>query len=112
MRNGRPALDFSDTGLGTNFASLAPERRQVFYIGDGLTGTGSGIRQHYTAPAGATRVLLGTMDAVYTDNSGAFSVDQVPEPALGLLELASVATLPGFRRLVRRPVLYHAVRRA
>src|SRR6185503_18893334 len=38
-------LNFSDTALTQNFGSLAPQLRQVFFIGDGLTGTGSGATQ-------------------------------------------------------------------
>ena len=106
------ALDFTpspfleDAGLGTDFVQLAPELGQVFFVGDGLTGTGSGTRQLFVAPEGTTRVLLGTMDAegfgsqpgFYTDNEGSFLVNLVPEPSLGLLSLASVTTLSALYR--------------
>ena len=75
------ALDFSSIGL--NFTSLSPGLKQVFFIGDGLTGTGSGSVQQFIAPAGATRLFLGTMDGYeWNNNFGAFSVAAtcVPEP--------------------------------
>lgn len=57
------------------YASLSPGLRQPFFIGDGLTGTGSGTRQVINIPAGATRLFLGTMDGFgWFNNSGAFSV--------------------------------------
>ena len=104
LLNPPAALDFTPTGLGTNFGDEAPELGQIFYIGDGLTDDGD--RQVFYAPTCATRVLLGTADSVglgglpgfYTDNSGVFLVNLVPEPALALLSLASVAALAGLRR--------------
>jgi hypothetical protein len=95
-----PALDFS--ALGTAFSSLAPGLKQVFFIGDGLTGTGSGSPQSFTIPAGATRLFLGTMDGFeWSNNTGEFTVEvtqkAVPEPATalvggaGLLLLGAVA---------------------
>jgi hypothetical protein len=44
-------LNFGTTGtdpLGTNFASLSPGLQQILFIGDGLTGTGSGSVQTFT----------------------------------------------------------------
>ena len=101
------ALDFTADGYRTDFPSLEPELGQIFYIGDGLTGTCNGARQRFTAPEGTTRLLLGIMDAFgsdttlpgfYTDNSGSFFVNVVPEPSLGLLSLVSFATLARLRR--------------
>jgi hypothetical protein len=105
-------LDFSEAGpLGTHFISLEPELGQIFFVGDGRRGTGSGAFQSFTAPPGATRLFFGTMDSTglgfapgyYTDNSGAFMVT-VPEPANALLALASaltLAALPRWRRGLR-----------
>jgi IPTL-CTERM motif len=68
------ALDFSS--LGTNFASLSPGLKQVFFIGDGLTGNGTGAVQQFIVPLGATRFYLGTADGGgWYDNSGSFSVN-------------------------------------
>jgi hypothetical protein len=89
--------DFSPAGTGEDFASLSPVIDQVFFIGDGLTGTGVGLAQQFFVPTGATILVLGIVDAggyngvpgAYFDNHGAFAVDVhapaanggVPEPA-------------------------------
>jgi RHS repeat-associated protein len=70
------ALDFSASGNvlgGTDYESLAPLLRQPFYIGDGRTS--SGLIQLVQIPAGARRLLLGTMDGRgWHNNGGAFEV--------------------------------------
>ena len=53
-------LDFTLSGLGIDFLSLAPALRQVFYIGDGVTS--GNVFQQFIAPAGATRLFLGIPD--------------------------------------------------
>ncbi|MCE2694196.1 MAG: hypothetical protein LW645_08015 [Verrucomicrobiaceae bacterium] len=55
---GPPILDFTSDG----FASVAPLLNQAFFIGDGLTGTGSGSVQHFAIPTGAARLFLGFAD--------------------------------------------------
>ena len=56
-------LDFS---YGADaFLTLAPEIGQTFFIGDGLTGTGSGSVQQFYVPETATRLFLGFADAGY-----------------------------------------------
>ena len=85
-------------------ASYAPGLRQLFYIGDGLTGTGTGTTQIFAIPAGASKLVLGIADAVgfnasagaYDDNFGGFNVNYniipTPEPsALAVLGLGAVA---------------------
>ena len=75
-------LNFRDHGVarfgtqvGTHFVTLSPELQQIFFIGDGLTGTGSGSVQTFIAPAGATRLYLGVADGYgWANNSGAFDV--------------------------------------
>jgi hypothetical protein len=60
------------------FTQIEPASRQIFFIGDGLTGEGTGEVQRVDIPAGATRVALGFYDALnagddpgyYSDNSG------------------------------------------
>jgi hypothetical protein len=82
-------FDFTTAGLGTSFARLTPALGQVFFIGDGLTGTGSGTLQTFVVPARATRLFMGIADAssfygqpgCYGDNNGAFQV-QVSGPGL------------------------------
>lgn len=83
---GAPAtLDFTGSN---NFTSLSPLLNQVFFIGDGLTGTGTGAVQDFVAPSGATRLFLASADALGAsfDNTGSFNVtvndvSSVPEPA-------------------------------
>jgi hypothetical protein len=75
-----PSLDFTPSGLGTDFQSLSPELRQVFFIGDGETHAGK--QQRFIAPSGATRLVLGIPDGfsfvgapgAYEDNNGAYMV--------------------------------------
>ena len=77
--SGQPAsaparFDFTDgTGLGHSFDSLSPALGQMFFIGDGLTGTGTGSTQQFIAPAGAAHLYLGYTDAptAYNDNQNA-----------------------------------------
>jgi hypothetical protein len=57
-----PQLEF--TRGRTDFKSLAPALRQVFFIGDGLTGTGSGSVQRFTVPTSATRLFLAVADSL------------------------------------------------
>ena len=107
-------LDFSPSGLGTDFTSLAPELGQIFYIGNGQTS--GGVFQEFTAPTGATRLFLGIADGfgfvgnpgAYDDNDGAYvvriGVNEIPTPvdvpapaALGLLGVG-LAGLAAARR--------------
>jgi hypothetical protein len=94
-------LDFGPGSLGTGFATLQPALGQVFFIGDGLTGSGTGTRQTFSAPAGATRFFLGIADAfsfwgnpgAYDDNKGAFYAQ-----ATGVLQPAGYLPLILSRR--------------
>jgi len=68
-------LDFTSAGLGTSFTTLSPGLAQVFFIGDGLTGNGTGTAQTFVVPAGATALYLGTTDGSgWYNNSGTFAV--------------------------------------
>ena len=78
-----PGLDFSDGSLGTAFGQLCPGLKQPFFIGDGLTGRGSGAAQQFIVPPGATRLFLGTVDGFdWNTNSGAFSVQVTSTTAM------------------------------
>ena len=101
VRQNAPAsLDFTSSGLGTSFSSLNPVTDQVFFIGDGLTGDGTGSTQTFFIPTAGKghQLVLGLTDACgysgspscYGDNSGSFVVNYtlngavagaVPEPA-------------------------------
>jgi hypothetical protein len=66
-------LDFRNPA-DRDYLVLAPELRQPFFIGDGLTR--SGAVQHVIAPPGASRLFLGVMDEYrWSDNEGAFTVE-------------------------------------
>jgi hypothetical protein len=99
-----PMLDFYSTG--TSFSSLSPQLDQTFFVGDGLTGDGTGTVQHFVVPAGATQLFLGIADSNswggscghYDDNDGffqaTFTITSVPEPAcLGIISIGAFAFL-------------------
>lgn len=90
-------LDFSAGVLGTQFTTLAPALKQVFYIGDGQTD--GGVVQQFMVPEGATRLFLATHDGYgWYNNSGVISVSvsAVPEPAGWALLMAGAAVLAGW----------------
>lgn len=57
-------LDFGAASLGEDFLALAPAIGQVFYVGDGLAGNGTGPTQVFFVPPTATRLYLGFADAL------------------------------------------------
>jgi len=83
-----PSLRFyvsnnADGGISTAFQTLQPAIGQVFFIGDGLTGTGAGSIQTFSIPSNATHLYLGfadsctltsTVPGCYSDNTGSLSV--------------------------------------
>ncbi len=68
-----PTLDFG-TESSRSFLTLEPMLRQVFFIGDGLTGVGSGVRQRYLIPNGADKLYLGILDIPNYNNVGSLQV--------------------------------------
>jgi hypothetical protein len=104
------ALDF----VTTSFTSLSPLLDQTFFIGDGMTGDGSGSVQTFVVPTGATELYLGISDALgyngapgtYSDNAGMFDVAATPqgesitpEPSSFLLFGTGILSMAGiFRR--------------
>jgi hypothetical protein len=92
-------LDFSGSGVGTSFTTLSPALKQVFFIGDGRTGSGSGAVQHFVVPAGATRLFLGVADGVgWFNNPGSFDVT-----------VAVLGTGPGAPAAIAVPTLSDAM---
>lgn len=72
--------DSSQGGIRTNFTTLGPQVGQVFFIGDGKTGTGTGAIQVFSIPATATHLYLGFIDSCnnatpgcYYDNEGSMT---------------------------------------
>ncbi len=86
--------------------SFSPGDRQVFFIGDGYTGAGTGAQQIFNIPDGATTLVLGIADAYsfagnagwYDDNTGGYQVryDVVPTP--GAIALAGLGGMMMARR--------------
>ena len=74
--------DSSQGGIATSFAVLNPQIGQVFFIGDGKTGTGTGATQVFNVPATATHVYLAYIDSCsggdppgcFFDNEGSLTV--------------------------------------
>ena len=100
------ALSFTSNSLTTAFTSLSPKLDQAFFIGDGLTGDGTGTVQQFIPPAGATELYLGIADSDtsgelpghYDDNDGyfqaTFTITSVPEPACcGIICIGAFALL-------------------
>lgn len=87
LTNAEPAdpaparLDFSAGAYGDGFTAISPAIGQTFFVGDGMTGTNTGLTQQFIVPANATRLYLGFADAAdfgapssppgyYGDNAG------------------------------------------
>lgn len=97
------ALDFTAAGIGTSFSSLSPLLDQTFFIGDGLTGDGTGTEQIFNVPTGAGTLYLGISDAggyngtpgAFGDNFGTYSVvySQIGDPPSSAPEPESLALL-------------------
>lgn len=90
-------LDFTN---GWDFVDLSPQLNQVFFVGDGLTGTGA--VQQFHVPNGATRLFLGFADGPsfqgapgqYDDDTGLLTANfaVTPEPSgLALLGIAAIS---------------------
>lgn len=104
-----PVANLPDYAVGgaSNNGTFNPLVGQAFFIGDGLTGTGSGALQQFVVPTGATRLFLGFADApsfsglasMYGDNSGSLSAwiqiqpASVPEPGTVVLMMVGLAAL-------------------
>ena len=102
------SIDLTVVGSET-FTSMSPIVDQVFFIGDGLTGDGTGQVQQFVVPDDATSLALGFVDAfgfegvpgAYFDNTGSLMINvnsttgasPVPEPSGALMLLAGLIML-------------------
>src|ERR1035438_5386372 len=80
-----PGLDYQTNGnANEGLAAYSPLLDQIFFIGDGLTGTGSGSTQTFTVPVGATGLYLGVADSIGAsyNNSGSITADVNGENAV------------------------------
>ncbi len=67
-----PRLVYS--AADTHLESYAPKLNQTFFIGDGLTGVGTGDPHRFIVPDGATRIFLGFADGgQFQGNPGAYA---------------------------------------
>jgi hypothetical protein len=74
------SLDYTASGSESQ-TSYSPLLDQTFFIGDGLTGDGTGTAQEFNVPTGATELYLGISDACffqgapscYQGNDGAYN---------------------------------------
>jgi hypothetical protein len=77
---------------GTTFSSISPGLNQIFFIGDGLTGegTGKGAVQTFYVPTGATRLYLGILDdGGYYDNYGSIDATITSSVTVGAVPESS-----------------------
>lgn len=87
-------------------ASFTPQLQQIFFIGDGLTGEGTGDVQIFNVPDSATSLVLGIADAFafsgqpgwYADNTGGYEVAYNIVPTPGALALVGLGGLMVARR--------------
>jgi len=104
---GPASLDFT---LAANVSQsvYTPVLNQIFFIGDGMMGTGTGNVQQFVAPTGATRLFIAVADSYgsSTGNLGALAVGvnvaTVPEPESYAMLLAGLGLLGFMSR--RRPI--------
>ncbi len=84
-------LDFS-AQASRDYNGICPALQQTFFLGDGLTS--SGTVQSLVVSAGATQLFLGVMDGYgWSNNIGSFAVNLAPVLAAGTLRSATICFL-------------------
>jgi hypothetical protein len=86
---------------GTSFTTLTPVLNQSFFIGDGWTQAGKGIKQTFVVPQGATTLWLGFQDGqsytsppgYYGDDTGSVSVSATVLSTLPRVVVPAVASI-------------------
>ena len=108
-------LDYqASSNANESLSAYSPSLNQVFFIGDGLTGTGTGSVQQFTVPTGADSLFLAVGDSVggSANNLGSLNVtvsgitaSPIPEPSTLTLLGSGLVGLAG---LVRRKLASRA----
>ena len=96
-------LNYISTPLSTSDASFSPLLDQAFFIGDGLTGNGSGATQTFLVPTLANALVLGFLDGggfsgspgAYTDNTGGLEATFNIGPATSVVPVPAALPLFG-----------------
>lgn len=78
-----PANRSFATESGRNFDQLNPQLKQIFFIGDGVTS--SGTKQRFIVPPGATRLFLATWDFYEWNNNSGYRIVKVKRPGRVIL---------------------------
>ncbi len=79
-----------------DFVHLFPKLGQVFWIGDGLNGTGTGLTQIFHVPEGATRLYVGFIDPVPNDNGDSLWVVPAVVTTTGVTDPAGAPSATWF----------------
>ena len=96
------------SGITSTQLTYTPILGQTFFVGDGLTGTGSGSVQQFIVPTGATRLFLGFAEAMsfvgqagmFSDNTGSLNVNLQIVPSTGVPEPSTIVLVAlGFAAL-------------
>jgi hypothetical protein len=100
VTTGPASLDYTNPA---NISQMiyAPLLNQIFFIGDGLTGTGTGSVQGFVAPTGASHLYLAVADSYGSSvgNSGDLTVNTpVPIPGAIFLFAPGLIGLIGLKR--------------
>jgi hypothetical protein len=109
---GPASLDYTQAG-NQSLASQSPSLDQIFFIGDGLTGTGTGAVQTFIAPMGAAKLYIAVADSIGASGgnpgslvvqfTGATLAAAVPEPAAWALMLIGFGGVGAMARRRPRP---------